>query len=72
MGIRFRFFDRQSKQHKVAFLKRDKAKGSLSLGSVFWSETLGRVLKSNLTFRVVAVGREGFVPTVDVRPLAFA
>lgn len=68
MGIRFRF------GKKVAFLKiASLAKGfayNLGLGNLFWSPVLGKRLGSAYTFRVVAVGREGYVPTVDVKPIS--
>jgi hypothetical protein len=68
VGIRFRF------GKKVAFLKAETVLGKaqqLRLGNLFWSPTLGRKLGTDLTFRVAGIGREGFVPTVDVRPVAF-
>lgn len=65
MGIRFRM------GRKIAYLTARTAAGaqSLRLGDLFVaSRSLGQ--KFGLQWlRVVGVGREGFVPTIDVTPV---
>ena len=57
----------------VAYLKPTTAFGNAQpkLGNLVWSLVLGRRFGTSSTFRIVGVGHEGFMPTVDVLPVQF-